>query len=92
MAFVFNPLTGLLDEVNGLAELTGIFVRISGDTMTGSLDLQKNALILQASDNSRWQVTVNTTGNLVTTKIVPSSGGGQTGVPIGFANFGLTYP
>lgn len=89
--FKFNPFTGNLDNVGdntqSAADLR--YVKKSGDTMTGDLDLQTYNLVLKASDGTRWGVTINTDGSLVTTLItappIPT-----TGNPIGLL-LALTY-
>ena len=70
-------------EILGVDDTTTLdnrYVNTSGDVMTGELDMQDNAIILEASDATRWRVTVDTSGALVTTQIVTA---GLTGQPIG---------
>ncbi len=56
--------------------LDAIYLRLdaSNDPMTGILDMGTNAIIMQASDNSRWLVTIATDGTLTSTEIVATTG------------------
>lgn len=60
-----------------MTTLDSRYVNITGDTMTGDLDLQEHFLVLKASDGSRWRVSVETDGALRTSVIV------DPGSPIG---------
>ena len=57
------------DELQMYPKKTGEFVAVSGDTMTGELDMQSNAIILKASNGTRYKVTVEDGGNLKTSPI-----------------------
>jgi hypothetical protein len=67
MAYKFNPFTGNFDVTLSISELDDRYVNITGDTMTGSLDMQKNAIIMQSANNTRFDVIVENTANLKTT-------------------------
>jgi hypothetical protein len=87
MGYKLNPITGRLD-ITGISRSTADsrYVNVTGDVMTGTLDMQKNAIILQASDNTRWNLTIDTTGALITTQITTPT----PGTPIGML-LALTY-
>ena len=68
MSWQFNPFTGKLDKVRAKGQLDDWYVNVEGDTMTGQLNMQDNAIILQDSNGANWLLTVNTDGALVTTQ------------------------
>lgn len=45
------------------------YVKKSGDTMTGSLNMGQNEIILKDSNNVEWKITIDTTGNIITTEV-----------------------
>ena len=64
------------------------YVMVTGDTMTGNLDLQKNYLILQSDGGTRYRLSVANNGALVTEEIIST---GLTGQPFGAWLFRFTY-
>lgn len=89
--FQFNALTGQLDLVSSTSDFDSRYVLKSGDSMTGSLNMQGNTLIFTASGGNQYTLTVDSTGAVITTAYT-SSGNQNSGVPIGFRNLSLTYP
>jgi hypothetical protein len=88
MGFKFNPFTLNLDAIHdNTAILDTHYVNVDGDTMTGELDMQDNAIILEAPNGGRYKVTVANDGSLVTTAIVA---GDNAGSPMGLLLI-LTY-
>lgn len=50
------------------------WVNVTGDTMTGTLDMGTNAIILRSSDGSRWALTVGNDGALHTDLLLSNPG------------------
>jgi hypothetical protein len=89
MAKIFNPLTkkGFDETGQSQTETDARYVNTSGDTMTGELDMQDNAIILKSDNNKRWKVTIGDDGNLISTEIITIN----SGIPYGLL-LTLTQP
>lgn len=85
MAFKFNPTTGEFDLVGTSTVVEGTYVHLAGDKITGDLTFPVNGYIMIDSNSASWRVTVDTSGHLVTTKIVSGIGS-----PIGLL-MSITY-
>lgn len=73
MSFKLNAITGLLDLVGVTSSTTGVFVHISGDTMTGDLIFPVTGFIMTDPNGVQWRVTIDILGSIVTTQIVVST-------------------
>lgn len=58
-----------------------LYVKLAGDVMVGDLEFPVAGFIMQASDGSRWYVTINSSGALVTTVIAVTTVGSPIGPP-----------
>lgn len=59
----------------------GAFLRLTGGSLTGELDMNQNAIILQSNDGNDWKLTINTSGQLVVTD--PDATTPSGGSPVG---------
>ena len=71
--------------VKSQTQLDSRYVNLSGDTMTGILNVSNYGIILKDSDGVNWLMTVDTDGAIITTRQAT-----MTGQPIGLL-LSLTY-
>lgn len=86
---VFNPLhSDEFQYLNKASDFSGDFVNVSGDTMTGTLDMQDNYILLTSPNGTRYQLSVSNDGALLTEEYVTT---GLTGQSMGLGLL-FTYP